>query len=89
MVLCYYIFEVSMNNITNCINNFKAYDNKSALSIIKNLGSEEVLDKNDKRLFVIAGPNGSGKTSQNMSIYIKYLICLIFFIFFYLLVSLH
>lgn len=58
-----------MNNITNCINNFKAYDNKSSLSIIKNLGSEEVLDKNDKRLFVIAGPNGSGKTTLIANMY--------------------
>ena len=48
------------------INKFIAYDNKSALNIIKNANT---YGNNDKILLVVAGPNGSGKTTLISNLY--------------------
>ena len=55
-------------NLKQIFENFNAYDNKTALNIIKK-NNENSLDVNDKNLIIVAGPNGSGKTTLVANLY--------------------
>ena len=52
----------------NSIKNFKAYDYKSSLRIIKNF-NDKIFADNSKHLILVAGPNGSGKTTLIANMY--------------------